>query len=143
MALPIWGKFMDKVYKDVDLYGSKRPGTFKNPTESDLVLMECPFYIPEDYYDNGTTVIYDGGGNTPPQPNINPNNNKGGTTFIPRESTRGRVKVQPKSRRDQRKEERTREKERRKIERKKVAPKKNEKESIWKRLGKGFGIGRE
>ena len=144
MALPIWGIFMDKIYKDIDIYGSKRPGTFKNPTDSDLALMECPFYIPEGYYDNSTTIIYDGGGNMPPQPNINPNNNSnGGTTFIPKENTRGRVKVEPKNRRDQRKEEREKEKEQRKIERKKVEPKNNDKESIWKRLGKGFGIGRE
>jgi penicillin-binding protein 1A len=45
-ALPIWGSFMRKVYRDKELR-DWRYGKFTPPADSILALMDCPHFLPE------------------------------------------------------------------------------------------------
>lgn len=52
-ALPIWGRFMNKVYKD-DSLQNYRYGTFPKPSEEVLARLDCPLFYEElsDSLDN-------------------------------------------------------------------------------------------
>lgn len=65
MAMPIYGRFMEKVYKDEDLDITKGP--FKRPSRGLSVEIDCDRYKNPDYMENDSLQIYQ-----EPQEDFNP-----------------------------------------------------------------------
>ena len=63
--MPIYGRFMEKVYKDEDLGITKGP--FKRPSRALSVEIDCDRYKNPDYMESDSLQL-----NQDPQENFNP-----------------------------------------------------------------------